>query len=101
MHIPALFAFLAIAAESVGALALIAGVLSRVAALGVAAVMAVAIAMVHAPNGFFMNWYGSQKGEGIEYHLLALGLALIVMIHGGGKASADAAIARRFVTAAA
>ncbi len=95
MHIPAVFAFLAIAAESIGALALIAGVLSRMAALGVAAVMAVAIATVHGPHGFFMNWTGAQKGEGVEYHLLALALALIVLLYGGGKASVDGAIARR------
>jgi putative oxidoreductase len=95
MHIPALFAFLAIVAESIGALALILGVLSRVAALGIAAIMAVAIATVHGSHGFFMNWTGAQKGEGIEYHLLALALALIVMIYGGGKASIDRVIARR------
>ena len=95
MHIPALFAFLAIAAEFAGSLALIAGVFSRVAALGIAAVMGVAILTVHADNGFFMNWNGNQKGEGFEYHLLALGLALIVMIYGAGKASVDALIARK------
>lgn len=95
MHIPAVFAFLAIAAEFAGSIALIAGLFSRVAAFGIAAVMAVAIATVHLGYGFFMNWYGNQKGEGYEYHLLALGLALIVMIHGGGKASLDTLIARR------
>jgi len=94
MHIPALFAFLAIAAEFAGALALIAGAFSRVAALGIAAVMAVAIATVHSGNGFFMNWNGNQKGEGFEYHLLALGLALIVLIAGGGKASVDGLLSR-------
>ena len=95
MHIPALFAFLAIAAEFAGALGLIAGLLSRVAAFGVAAVMVVAILTVHASNGFFMNWAGSQKGEGFEYHLLAIGLALVVMIQGAGKASLDGLIASR------
>ena len=95
MQIPALFAFLAIAAEFAGALALIAGVTSRVAAFGIASVMAVAILTSHAANGFFMNWFGNQKGEGFEYHLLAIGLALIVIIHGGGKASVDGVIARK------
>ena len=94
MHIPALFAFLAIAAEFAGSLALIAGLFSRVAAFGIASVMAVAIATTHYANGFFMNWYGNQKGEGFEYHLLALGLALIVIIYGAGKASLDRLIAR-------
>ena len=95
MHIPAGFAFLAILAEFAGSLGLLVGALSRVAAFGIATVMAVAILTTHAANGFFMNWYGNQKGEGFEYHLLAIGLALVVMIHGAGKASVDAFIARR------
>jgi len=94
MHIPAAFAFLAIAAEFAGALGLIAGLFSRVAALGIAIVMAVAIVTVHAANGFFMNWMGQQKGEGFEYHLLALGLAGVVIIQGAGKASLDGLIAQ-------
>ena len=95
MHIPAAFAFLAILAEFAGSLGLIAGLFSRVAAFGIASVMTVAILTTHTANGFFMNWYGSQKGEGFEYHLLAIGLALIVLIHGGGKASLDAVIQRK------
>ncbi len=89
MHIPALFAFLAILAEFAGSLGLIVGLLSRVAAFGIVSVMVVAIATVHVANGFFMNWMGTQKGEGFEYHLLAIGLGLIVIIYGGGKASLD------------
>ena len=95
MHIPAVFAFLAILAEFAGSLRLITGLLSRVAAFGIGTVMVVAILTVHAANGFFMNWFGNQKGEGFEYHLLAIGLALIVLIHGAGKASVDALIAGR------
>lgn len=95
MHIPAVFAFLAIAAEFAGSLALLAGFFSRVAAFGIAANMTVAILTVHYANGYFMNWSGSQKGEGVEYHLLALGLALIVMIYGGGRASVDARLAAK------
>jgi len=93
MHIPVLFAFLAIAAEFAGALGLIVGLLGRVAAFGIAAVMTVAIVTVHGANGFFMNWMGTQKGEGFEYHLLAIGLALVVVIQGAGKASLDGLIA--------
>jgi putative oxidoreductase len=95
MHIPAAFAFLAIAAEFLGSLGLITGFLSRIAAFGIAVNMVVAIAMVHAANGFFMNWYGNQKGEGFEYHLLTLGVALIVMIYGAGKLSLDGVITAR------
>jgi putative oxidoreductase len=62
LQIPALFAFLAIAAEFAGSIALVLGFFTRAAAFGIAATMAVAVAMAHAQNGFFMNWTGSQKG---------------------------------------
>src|SRR4051812_5748772 len=90
---PWIFAFLAILAESVGGAMLIAGVGTRVAAFGIAATMAVAAAQ-HWRNGFFMNWTGSQKGEGIEFHLLAIAIAIALFILGGGRYSLDAAIAR-------
>src|SRR5215469_11232541 len=70
MHIPAPFAFLAICAEFLGGLGLIVGGLGRIAAFGIACNMIMAIVLVHAPNGLFMNWTGQQKGEGFEYHLL-------------------------------
>ena len=95
MHIPAPLAFLAIAAEFAGSIGLILGCLSRVAALGIGTNMVVAILTVHEANGFFMNWSGQQKGEGFEYHLLAIGLALIVFFHGAGAASLDHFIANR------
>jgi len=95
MHIPAPLAFLAIAAEFLGSLGLIFGCFTRIAAFGIATNMVVAILTVHAANGFFMNWFQNQKGEGFEYHLLAIGLALIVMVYGAGKASVDAVIAGR------
>jgi putative oxidoreductase len=92
MHVPAPLAFLAIMAEFAGSIGLVVGCFARVAALGIATNMVVAIITVHQANGFFMNWYGSQKGEGFEYHLLAIGLALIVIIHGAGVASIDSFI---------
>lgn len=95
MGIPAPLAFLAIMAEFLGGVGLIAGALSRIAALGIFSVMAVAVLKVHLPNGLFMNWYGNQKGEGFEYHLLALALAAILMLRGAGPLSADRALARR------
>ena len=94
MHVPAFFAFLAIMAEFAGAIALILGLFTRVAAFGIAANMVVAIAMVHVGNGFFMNWTGKQPGEGIEYHLLVIGLALALIIRGGGMLSMDRAISK-------
>jgi len=93
MHIPAFFAFLAIMAEGLGSMGLIIGFLTRVAAFGILCNMIVAIWMVHWPNGFFMNWFGTQKGEGFEYHLLAIAICLALLISGGGKWSVDRAIA--------
>lgn len=90
---PWLFAFLAILAESVGGFMLILGLGTRLAALGVGSVMLVA-ALQHRANGFFMNWAGNQKGEGFEFHLLALGIAAALVILGGGKFSLDALIRR-------
>lgn len=92
LGIPAVLAFLVIAAEFAGSLGLIVGLGSRVAALGIGATMIGATLLAHVPNGFFMNWTGAQKGEGFEYHILALGLALIVLVRGGGKASLDRAL---------
>ena len=95
MHVPALLAFLAIAAEFAGSLGLILGLLTRVAAFGILANMLVAVATVHSQVGFFMNWSGTQKGEGFEFHLLAIGMALALIIAGGGKLSADQALTRK------
>src|SRR5947208_5318051 len=93
MHIPTLLAFLAIAAEFFGSLGLILGFLTRIAALGIATNMAVAIATVQRAVGFFMNWNGTQKGEGFEFHLLVLAIAGFLMIRGSGAFSVDRAIA--------
>lgn len=89
MHIPAALAFLAICAEFLGSLGLLVGFLGRVAAFAIAFEMLVAVMMIHRHFGFFINWTGTQKGEGFEYHLLVLGLALIVMIKGSGRLSVD------------
>lgn len=93
MHIPWIFGNLAIAAEFLGGIGLIVGALTRVAAFGISMNMLVAVWMVHLSNGFFMNWTGQQKGEGFEYHLLALTIALILMVKGGGAFSVDRALA--------
>jgi putative oxidoreductase len=95
LHIPAPFAVLAICAEFFGGLGLILGLLARVAAFGIAMNMVVAILLVHFANGPFMNWYGNQKGEGYEFHLLALALAITIIIRGAGAFSVDGAIAAK------
>lgn len=95
MGIPFVFALLAIIAESFGALGLIVGLCTRVAAVGVGATIAVAALLVHLPNGFFMNWSGKKAGEGFEFHLLVVGMALALIIGGGGKWSLDSLISAR------
>ena len=54
--------------------------------------MVVAVAMVHIHFGFFMNWGGAKKGEGFEYHLLALAVCIALMVKGGGALSVDRAL---------
>jgi putative oxidoreductase len=54
----------------------------------------VAVAMVHRHFGLFANWYGVQKGEGYEYHLLAIAIALAIMIKGSGAFSVDRALSK-------
>lgn len=92
--LPAFLAVLIIIGEAFGALGLILGFLSRLAALGITIIMLGAILTVHVKFGFFMNWAGTQAGEGFEFHLLAIGLALVVLIRGGGLWSVDAAITK-------
>jgi putative oxidoreductase len=95
MHVPAAVAFLVIIGESFGSLGLIMGFLTRFTAASLSLIMAGAIAMVHWPNGFFMNWFGKQAGEGFEYHLLVIGMSLALLIAGAGRWSVDGAIAKR------
>jgi putative oxidoreductase len=96
LGVPAVMAFLVIMAEFAGALGLIVGLGTRVAAFGMIAVMTGAIIMVHSSHGFFMNWYGNQQGEGFEYHLLVIGLALVLMVRGGGAFSLDRQMQEHF-----
>ena len=95
VHLPAPIALLVILAESIGALLLIAGLGTRVAALGISAVMLGAVFTTHDSVGFFMNWYGNQPGEGYEYHLLALALSVPLVIAGGGRYALDSWVRAR------
>ena len=92
MGLPPVVTVLIMAAELGGGILLILGFLTRLAALGIGCVMAGALFLVHAKVGFFMNWAGTQKGEGFEYHILALGLAIALLIKGGGAVSVDRAL---------
>ncbi|HEY8925283.1 MAG TPA: DoxX family protein, partial [Polyangia bacterium] len=81
---------LAIITELIAPFALLAGLGGRLASLGLIGLMAGAIS-THAPNGFFMNWFGGLPAgqEGFEYHLVVLALAAVVMIKGSGASSLD------------
>jgi putative oxidoreductase len=92
MHIPAPLAFLAIAAEFFGGMGLILGFLTRIAAFGIGVNMLVATMTVHRTFGFFMNWTGTQKGEGFEFHLLVVAIVAFLMIRGAGAFSVDRAL---------
>jgi len=92
LGIPAVFAFLAIMAEGLGWVGLITGLLTRIAAFGITVNMIVAVKMLHFQNGIFMNWFGNQKGEGYEYHILAIAIGIALMIKGGGALSVDRAL---------
>jgi len=89
MGMPKALAVLVILVEFFGSVLLILGLASRVGAAFITIIMLGAILTVHLHNGFFMNWFGSQAGEGFEYHLLAIGIAVAVMIRGGGRISLD------------
>lgn len=93
---PAALAALAIITELLAPIALLIGLLGRLAALGVAFLMLTA-ATTHVTNGFFMNWFGALPAgkEGFEYHLLAVALALVVMLEGSGTWSLDRILSRR------
>src|SRR5258708_31991619 len=89
LHLPSTLAFLVIAGEFFSGIGLIVGLFSRIAALVIVLTMVGAIATVHFRFGLFLNWFGSQEGHGIEYHLLTIALALIFGFPGAGACSLD------------
>lgn len=95
VHLPAPAAFLVICTEFFGGLGLIFGLLTRIAALGIGIEMIGALLTAHLANGFFMNWAGNQKGEGYEYHLLAIAIAGVLLSRGAGAFSIDRALASK------
>ena len=95
MGLPWLVAFLVIIGESLGSLGLIVGFLTRFTAASFIVIMIGAIATVHWPYGFFINWFGRQQGEGFEYHLLVIAMSAALVAIGGGKWAVDGVIARR------
>lgn len=94
MGLPWIIAFLVIMGEFLGPMALAAGFMTRFTAASLGVIMLGAIATVHWPHGFFMNWFGQQAGEGFEYHLLVIGMGLSLLVTGAGKWSVDQVIGR-------
>lgn len=90
LGIPVVIGFMGILAEFVGSIGLIFGIGTRFMAFSILLNLTGAMILGgHLDNGFFMNWMGSQKGEGIEYFVMAFGLAIALLISGSGKLSAD------------
>lgn len=95
LGLPWIVAFLVIIGEFFGAIGLLTGFLTRIAAASFIVIMLGAIATTHLSFGFFMNWSGQQQSEGFEYHLLVIGMSAALLIAGGGKWSADRIIAKQ------
>ena len=74
--------------EFFGGIAIVLGLLTRLAALGVGATMVVAILTVHLKAGFF-------NPGGVEFPLSLLGTAIALAITGAGSFSLDALLAKR------
>ncbi len=89
MYFPFWLTIILMITEFFGSLGLIVGLFTRISALGIGISMAVCAYMNHFKNGFFMNWFGQQKGEGFEFHILVVGISLALIVKGGGLISID------------
>lgn len=88
-------AFLVIAIQFFGSLLILSGLFTRVVAAGSIILFLGMIFKAHLEVGFFMNWAGTLKGEGFEYHLLVIGILTVLTIYGSGKGSVDNLLAKR------
>ena len=86
--IPKFIAWLIIIGQSLGSIALMSGFLGRIAAGGLFIIFTGAL-IVHLPDGWTLNWFGSKKGEGVEYFVLLLSLLLVIILKGSGALSID------------
>ncbi len=94
MGFPLPLTLLVMASEFLGPIALFLGFFTRISAFAIAVNLGTCAYMNHLKNGFFMNWFGQQKGEGFEFHLLVIGIAVALMITGGGIFSLDRVLTR-------
>ena len=89
--LPLPVAYAACFLELLGGIGLLLGLFTRLAALAIIAMMAGAIAKVHWPHGFFINWeLAPGKGHGLEANLAFIAMAVACVIAGGGALSLDA-----------
>ena len=95
MHLPWVIAFAVIIIEFIGSIFLILGLASRLWSLAIAGLFMGIIFTTHWEHGFFMNWFGNQAGEGYEYALLIIGIAVAILINGSGKYALDILIIKR------
>ncbi len=90
MGIPPWLTLTAVLAEFFGGLAVLIGLLTRLASVSLAFVMLVAIFQAHLQHGFFMNWNLVRGvGHGIEFNLALLGMSLGLILSGPGQLSLD------------
>ena len=88
LGIPTFIAYLVIVGELVGGASLILGFATRFCAASIGIIMLGAVLIVHLPNGFFAG------NGGYEFHILAIGMSIALVLAGGGKLSVDRMLAK-------
>ena len=89
MGLPWIVALLVILIEFLGSLCFLIGFATRFWAVAFTGLMLGIMMTSHLENGFFMNWFGNQKGEGCQFDLLAIGISVALFIEGSGRFSID------------
>ncbi|MGG5210548.1 DoxX family protein [Chryseobacterium sp. MIQD13] len=95
LHLPSVVAFAVIMVEFFGSFLLLLGLGTRFWALSFIGLLTGIMLTTHIENGFFMNWFGTQKGEGCQFDILVIGIALALLFEGAGKLSMDGWIYNR------
>ncbi|GAA4894052.1 DoxX family protein [Flaviramulus aquimarinus] len=95
MDLPSIVAFSVIMIEFFGSISLVLGFFARFWAIALVSMFTGIIITTQLEHGFFMNWFGNQAGEGYEYSLLVIGIALSIVINGSGKWSIDGLISKK------
>jgi len=92
-RIPGVIAWLIIIGQSFGSVALILGFFGRIAAAGNFIIFTGAM-VVHAGDGWAINWIGKKRGEGVEYFVMLLSILMVIIIKGSGPVSIDSWLLR-------